>query len=97
MVRYEDALVRAIVLLKFEEIDPLADWFAGQLVELALRSGKMEVDVVVPVPLHKARRKKRGFNLAELLSKRAAKRLKSPHQGILLVRKRPRAAKHLLT
>ena len=100
--RYEDALVRAIVLLKFEEIDPLADWFASRLVGLVLRSGKTsgrktEVDVVVPVPLYKVRRKVRGFNQAELLSKRVARRLKLPQQGILLVRKRPRPAKHLLT
>jgi len=95
--RYEDALVRAIVLLKFEEIDPLADWFANQLVQLARHNGSNEVDVVVPVPLHKVRRKERGFNQAELLSKRVAKRLKLPQQGILLVRKHPRPAKHLLT
>jgi len=89
--------VRAIVLLKFEEIDPLADWFANQLVQLARHNGSNEVDVVVPVPLHKVRRKERGFNQAELLSKRVAKRLKLPQQGILLVRKHPRPAKHLLT
>jgi predicted amidophosphoribosyltransferase len=65
------------------------DWFVGQLVELALRNGKMEVDVVLPVPLHKVRHKERGFDQAELLSKRVAKWLKLPHQGILLVRKRP--------
>lgn len=95
--RYEDALVRAIVMLKFEEIDPLADWFANELCKLAAQTGLAEADIVVPVPLHKVRRKERGFNQAESLSKRVAKRLKLPHQGILLVRKRPRPAKHLLT
>jgi ComF family protein len=49
------------------------------------------------VPLHKIRRRESGFNQAELLSKRLAKRLKLPHQDILLVRKRPRPDKHLLT
>jgi len=27
--RYQDSLVRAIVWLKFEEMEPLADWFGG--------------------------------------------------------------------
>lgn len=70
--RYEGVLVRAIVMLKFEEMDPLADWFANQLCETAVRSGQNSSDIVVPVPLHKMRRKERGFNQAELLSKRVA-------------------------
>ena len=94
---YQDALVRAVVMLKFEEMEPLADWFAGKLSELAGRSGLNIQDVVVPVPLHKVRHRERGFNQAELLSKRLAKRLKLPHEGVLLVRKRPRPDKHLLT
>jgi len=95
--RYQDALVRAIVMLKFEEIEPLADWFTVQLAKLARESGLAETHVVVPVPLHKARQRERGFNQAELLSKRLAKRLKLRHEGVLLVRKRPRPDKHLLT
>ena len=96
--RYEDSLVRAIVLLKFEEMDPLADWFADRLAEVAVHpSREMQADVIVPVPLHKDRHRERGFNQAELLSKRLARRLRLPHQGLLLVRKRPRPNKLLLT
>lgn len=63
-----------------------------------MKMGKgLEADVIVPVPLHKVRRRERGFNRAEMLSRRLAKRLKLPHQGVLLVRKRPRPDKHLLT
>jgi predicted amidophosphoribosyltransferase len=57
----------------------------------------LEADVIVPVPPHKIRWRERGFNQAEMLSKRLAKRLKLPHQGVLLVRIRPRPDKHLLT
>lgn len=86
--------MRAVVMLKFEDMEPLANWFAARLWELA----KQHVaDVVVPVPLHKVRHKERGFNQAELLSKRLAKQLELPHEGVLLVRKRPRPDKHLLT
>src|SRR5258707_11512787 len=63
-----------------------------------MKMGKgLEADVIVPVPLHKVRRRERGFNRAEMLSRRLATRLKLPHQGVLLVRKRPRPDKHLLT
>jgi len=80
--RYQDSLVRAIVLLKFEEIDPLADWFADRLAEVVVQaSHEMSADVIVPVPLHKDRHRERGFNQAELLSKRLAKRLRLPHPG----------------
>lgn len=96
--RYQDPLVRAIVLLKYEEMEPLADWFADRLVELVAQYGsELNADVVVPVPLHQVRERERGYNQAEMLSKRVAKRLGIPHQGILLVRKRPRPDKHLLT
>jgi ComF family protein len=96
--RYEDPLVRAIVLLKFEEMEPLADWFADRLAEVVRQhASELRADVVVPVPLHKVRERERGYNQAEMLSKRVAKRLGIAHQGILLVRKRPRPDKHLLT
>jgi len=94
--RYQGSLVRAIALLKFEEMEPLADWFADGLMEVVREHGMaMEADAIIPVPLPKIRRRERGFNQAELLSKRPAKRLKLPHQGILLVRKRSRPGKHL--
>jgi competence protein ComFC len=54
-------------------------------------------DVIVPVPLHNGRHRERGFNQAELLSRRLSKRLRLPYQGVLLVRKRPRPNKLLLT
>jgi predicted amidophosphoribosyltransferase len=75
--RYQDSLVRTIVLLKFEDMEPLADWFADRLADVVRENGKaLEADVVVPVPLHKIRRRERGFNQAELLlSKWLAKRL----------------------
>jgi ComF family protein len=96
--RYQGSLVRAIVLLKFEEMEPLADWFADRLAEVVRQNDKaLAADLIVPVPLHKIRRRQRGFNQAEVLSKRLAKQLGLPHQGVLLVRKRPRPDKHLLT
>jgi ComF family protein len=93
---YEGASVRAIILLKFERIEPLAGWFAKRLAELARAEG-LEADVVVPVPLHRERMRERGYNQADLVARPLAKLLKLRYQGPLLVRTRPRPDKHVLT
>jgi competence protein ComFC len=95
---YENQVVRAIVMLKFERIEPLAKWFAHRLAEVYMQNSEMlGADVVVPVPLHRDREKERGYNQAELLSKPLARLLGLPHRGVLLVRTRPRPAKLVLT
>ena len=95
---YDEGLTKAILLLKFEEMEPLAMWFSRRLADLVRAEGEtLAADVVVPVPLHKDRYRERGYNQAELLSKRVAKLLGLPHRGVLLVRTKPRPDKHLLT
>jgi ComF family protein len=95
---YQGALARAIVMLKFEEMQPLGDWFAGRLAEIVRAEGlAMAVDVVVPVPLHRDRHKERGYNQAALVSKPLARKLRLPHKAILLVRNRPRPDKQVLS
>jgi hypothetical protein len=57
---YEGTLVDAILLLKFELIDPLGAWFAGRLAEVVHREANaMAAEVVVPVPLHRQRERAR--------------------------------------
>jgi len=95
---YEDAVVRAILLLKFEQIEPLGAWFAQRLAEIvSTEGGAMAADVVVPVPLHRERERERGYNQAALLSKPLAKRLRLPHRAALLVRTRARPDKQVLS
>jgi predicted amidophosphoribosyltransferase len=54
--------VRAILLLKWERMEPLGDWFAGRLAEMVRQeSGQLATDVVVPVPLHRDRERQRGY------------------------------------
>jgi ComF family protein len=95
---YENAVVRAILLLKFEQIEPLGEWFAKRLAELVNSEGEaMAADVVVPVPLHRERERERGYNQAALLSKPLAKKLRLPHKAVLLVRTRARPDKQVLS
>src|SRR5262249_11634822 len=82
---YNRALVKAILLLKFERIAPLGAWFAARLAELVAREAeKLQADVVVPVPLHRIREKERGYNQADLLAGPLARKLKLPRQPVLL-------------
>jgi len=93
---YDGPLVRAILLLKFERMEPLGAWFAERLAEVVHTHG-LQADVVVPVPLHRDRERERGYNQADLIARPLARRLKLPHRAVLLVRTRPRSDKHVLS
>jgi competence protein ComFC len=86
--------VRAIVLLKFERIQPLGSWFAKRLAEVVSREA-LTADVVVPVPLH--RQRERGYNQADLIARPLARKLGLPYRAVLLVRTKPRPNKHILS
>ena len=95
---YRESLVRAILLLKYEQVEPLGAWFAKRLAEVVRgEGGLLSADIVVPVPLHRQRQRERGFNQVELFARPLAKLLELPYRPVLLVRKRPRPEKHLLT
>ena len=97
--KYEGALVRAIVLLKFSQIEPLGAWFATRLAEVSrqFRLDREPLDVVVPVPLHRQRECERGYNQADLIGRPLARRLKVAYRPLLLVRKKPRPDKQILS
>jgi competence protein ComFC len=95
---YNDAMVRAIVLLKYQEVKPLGAWFAARLAEMVSRDPDLlAADVVVPVPLHASRLRERGYNQAELIARPLARRLGLPLRPVLLVRTKPRPEKLKLT
>ena len=91
---YDQAMTRAVILLKYEAVTPLGEWFGARLEELVRSSPEMlAADVVVPVPLHPARRRERGYNQAELIARPLSRRLKLPLRDALLVRTKPRPDK----
>jgi len=95
---YDRAMVRAILLLKFERMEPLAAWFAARLAEKVAQEGELlRADVIVPVPLHRLRQKERGYNQADLIARALAKRLRLPREPVLLMRTRPRPDKRVLS
>ncbi|HXO60385.1 MAG TPA: ComF family protein [Candidatus Acidoferrales bacterium] len=84
--------------MKFENIDPLGKLFARRLAQVVVDGGAVfQADVVVPVPLHRQRERKRGYNQAAPIAKPLAKQLGLPYKSVLLTRIRPRPDKHLLS
>ena len=94
---YDGALVRAILILKFERMEPLGAWFAKCLAELCKQQQGLRANIVVPVPLHRQRERERGYNQVDLIARPLAKRMKLPYRAVLLVRTRPRPDKQLLS
>jgi len=95
---YNDALAGAIVLLKYEEVTRLGDWFAGRLADLIQTAGEnFRADAVVPVPLHPDRQRERGYNQAELIARPLARRLGVKLGAYLLTRTKPRPARLVLS
>jgi ComF family protein len=88
----------AIILLKYQQVTPLAKWFASSLRETFDANSEMcRADVVVPVPTHELRLRERGYNQAELMAKPLARSLGLPCRSYLLVRTNPRPDKLRLT
>lgn len=67
---YEEAVQEAIKLLKFNDRRRLAKPLGLMMAEFARNEMPVEeYDAVVPVPLHRVRRRERGFNQSELLAR----------------------------
>ena len=96
--KYDGPLVRAVTALKYDEVTPLGAWFAERLAALVRASpAPFAADAVVPVPLHAARLRERGYNQAELIARPLARILGIPFRSYLLVRTKPRPDKLKLT
>ena len=69
-VAYEGAIAEAIKLLKFHDRGRIAHLLAEIMAAFAEREMNCgQYDDLVPVPLHRVRRRARGFNQAQLLAK----------------------------
>jgi len=64
----------------------LVDRLADELADRMIRETGSAPDLVVPVPLHASRRRRRGFNQADLIAHRIARRLERPFDPGLLER-----------
>ena len=73
--------------LKYENAFGLARPLADLMVR-AWPQWQKPIDLVIPIPLHSQRQKKRGYNQAELLAVHLCGRLKLTHETTILARSR---------
>lgn len=71
--RYEGDVSNAVLRMKYHGRKDYGDMFAGWIVRyLGQWIRSKQIDVIVPVPIHAKRRKKRGYNQAELIAEKVA-------------------------
>lgn len=73
---YRGTLESVLHAFKFARHDFFADPLAELLHDTLRERGEIAFDAVVPVPMHRAKLRKRGFNQAELLAHSLAKRIR---------------------
>lgn len=79
------ALVHA---MKYEGLSDIAQWFAVQMHKLLLQEKPLaEVEAVTAVPLHRVRRRERGYNQSDLIAQALAEKIGIPFTDKALVRK----------
>jgi ComF family protein len=85
--RLEDGARRLVHALKYDGLSALADPM-GQALMPALVDWGVAPDLLVPVPLHPSRERRRGFNQAALLARSLGGRVDVPVAARLLCRTR---------
>lgn len=87
---YQGVLREAIHAFKYEGKTAVADELAEMMIEFASARERLmrDVDIVLPVPIHRSRERSRGFNQAELLAARIADALGLPMLRGVLIRAR---------
>lgn len=66
VLSYTGAIPMLIQNFKFDKMKYLGKPFS-EMIALKLKEEELPIDLIMPVPLHKDRRKERGYNQAELL------------------------------
>lgn len=87
LVNYTETARKSMVRIKYENKREYLDFYGAALAaryEETIR--RMRIDALVPVPVHASRKRKRGFNQAEVLAKIIGEKLNIPVRTDLLIR-----------
>ena len=76
---YEKPITDSLAAIKYKNQRKLANYYIEEIKKRKYKELKrLKVDAVVPVPIHKKKRRKRGFNQAEIFAKGIAQMLDVP-------------------
>lgn len=76
---YDGGLRELIHLLKYEQVVPAAGVLGGMLAKAVSKLSLQGAIVIIPVPLHRSKKRQRGFNQSELIVRAALKNLPELH------------------
>lgn len=93
---YRGPLERLVGALKFERHDFLDDALASLLEETLRERGDLAFDALAPVPMARAKERRRGYNQAELLARALSRRTAIRCDMTLLTRCQERATQSTL-
>lgn len=84
---YEAFIKQSIVAFKYQGKKEYADFYVDEIIkQYKLKIKAIRPDVIIPVPIHHAKRLERGFNQAEIIAQGIGKALKLPVDTELLIR-----------
>lgn len=84
---YDEVMRRSIARYKYDGRKEYSVFYAEEILRRCAKEMLgWNAEVMVPIPLHPSRRRKRGFNQAELLAEELSKRCGIPVDGKLLCR-----------
>jgi ComF family protein len=95
VVIFQDKVRHALHRFKYERLAGLAEPL-GDLLADGWRARNLTADWLVPVPLHAARQRERGYNQSELLARRLSQRVNVPYFASALTRTRVTAVQMTL-
>ena len=93
---YRGSLESVLQAFKFKRHDFFADPLAELIEQMIRQRGDLDFDAVVPVPMHRAKLRRRGYNQAELLARALARRIGVRCQPALLTKTRDHDAQSKL-
>ena len=81
---YDDVMQQAVGDYKYRHRKELADFFAAEMADVfRRRMTALHAKALVPVPVHAARKRYRGYNQTEILCKKLSKELGIPTAELL--------------
>ncbi len=84
---YQDYVKELIMKYKYHNRREYGEWLAQQMIRyLGDKWKEWDCDVIMPIPVHKKKRVKRGFNQTEIMAERIAEYLRVPCVANLLER-----------
>ena len=84
---YQEPVKSSLAAIKYKNRREYADFYIGEMKRLRGRQlGELHPDVVVPVPMHKSKYRKRGFNQAEIFADGIAEIIGCPSEHKMVKR-----------